>query len=347
MSSASTSSAYVLAELEAREYQQKHDYAKAARLAAKAGNIALDHDDPEAWWTMSYLQAECLRDSGSVLESAELAATLVDHPVAQEHDVLRVRALVLLAIAQQGTGQLDAALLSAQAAVKALAPHTDAVDLTIHALQVLIAVYAEGGMMKDAWRECQTLAGLITDVIDESTAGKAYWVIGNVAFLNHQTDDGRTYHDLAARNFSPTTDLDLWAKFNKASAAMRLAAGIVDSGTLRCIERAELATEIIGGSPEDHLLLAIARAHWHYLTGDHPTAIALLEPVCARASDMAAQSAAESFDLLGRSLQASGRPTEALEHLRAAAAYFAEAGATERVVAVEDFISNHFGTSYP
>ena len=48
---------------------------------------------------------------------------------------------------------------------------------------------------------------------------------------------------------------------------MRLAADVADADTLRCIERAELATDVIGGSPNDYLLMRLNRGHWNFLAG--------------------------------------------------------------------------------
>lgn len=342
MPSSSPSTSFVLAELRAREYRRNHEWEKAAVLASKAAEIALGEGDPVSWWNMTYLQGECLRDHGDFAGCAVVASTLTSHPVTAGFPVRHGQALILLAVALQGTGQLDGAIEAAVAAAKAVSHEVDLVDLRVQAQHALIAAWAESGRLEEAWQECRVLSRLISDVVDDQAAGKAYWGIGNVAFLRNQVEDGQHYHELAVQLFSPTKDLDLWAKFNKASAAMRLGAGIADAGTLRCIERAELATEIVGGSPEDHLLLATARAHWSYLTGDHDAAIGLLEPVCEQASAIAAQSAAEASYLLGRSLHAVGRTTEASARLHEAADYFIRAGAPERTAVVQEYIDEHF-----
>ena len=49
-------------------------------------------------------------------------------------------------------------------------------------------------------------------------AGEVAWVIGNVAFMRHDYAEGVKYHERAARLLSPPNDIDLWARFNKASA---------------------------------------------------------------------------------------------------------------------------------
>ncbi|MFP3481333.1 hypothetical protein SB780_41470, partial [Burkholderia sp. SIMBA_057] len=72
---------------------------------------------------------------------------------------------------------------------------------------------------------------------------------------------------------SPANDIELWARFNKASAAVRLSSGIVEPETLSAIERAELALSIVGGNKTDQLEVAFIRARWLYLNGDIPAAV--------------------------------------------------------------------------
>ncbi|MDQ6739392.1 MAG: hypothetical protein M3021_03215, partial [Actinomycetota bacterium] len=268
MPSPAMSASYVLAALRAREHWLNHDYGPGAEMAARAAEVALADGDSAAWWNMTFLQSECLRDQGEFRDCAVRARALSEHELAAGFPQLRTRALTLLAIALQGAGRLDDAIEAAARAAAAAPRDEDAVDLRIQAQRALIAAWAESGRLEDAWRECRVLGSLITAAVEEQTAGKAYWVMGNVAFLRNEVEDGQRYHELAGERLSPGKDLDLWAKFNKASAAMRLGARIADARTLRCIERAELATEVVGGNQEDRLLLALARAHWNYLTGD-------------------------------------------------------------------------------
>ena len=153
------------------------------------------------------------------------------------------------------------------------------VNLHIHAQQALIAALAESGRHEEAWQERLDLESLLTDHVDEDTAGKAYWVIGNVAFLSNRVNEGGHYHDLAAGRLSPSQDVDLGHGSIGALAEMRLQAKLGDAATLRCIERAELATDVVGGSERDILEMSLVRAHWYYLTGDMDTAISHLTPL--------------------------------------------------------------------
>ena len=52
-------------------------------------------------------------------------------------------------------------------------------------------------------------------------------MIGNVAFMRADYEEGVKRHERAAKLLSPANDIELWARFNKASAAVRLSGGIV------------------------------------------------------------------------------------------------------------------------
>ncbi len=208
-----------------------------------------------------------------------MAAALVAGPFGAPTAQAKAKAHILLAMARQRAGLLEQAADSARTAADLTAEDAD-IEINVKARHALIAALADCGMLDEAWNESAILANIVSDEVDEQLAGKAYWVIGNVAFLCNNVEEGLRYHELAAATFSPARNLDVWAKFNKASAAMRLAADVADADTLRCIERAELATDVIGGSPNDYHLLKLNRAHWTFLAGDAPTAIGLLEELC-------------------------------------------------------------------
>lgn len=338
-----TSSSYLLAELRARQLRWEHAYFEATREAAKAAELADASGDRRSWWNMTYLRAQCLCDDGVFDEAAGVAAQLIDDDIAISEPALQAEALNLSAAALQGSGRLDSAAEKVAAAARML--DSDDIDMTLSVRTAcnLIAIYAERGEIDAAWRASEELIKeMDTELPDEQLAAKAYWAIGNVAFLRDDIEGGLEYHERAFTHFSPSKDLEMWGKFNKGSAAMRLAAGIADSATLRCIERAELSAEIVGGSTEDHLLLAITRAHWNYLAGEYEAAIAVLEPVCELSSSIASQNAAEAFYLCGRALFRAGRRSEAIESLDRAVAAFDQADAHDRKTTVEEFIRENF-----
>lgn len=332
-------SPFVIAELAARESWKRRDYSAGFNQAGEAAEMARDAGDDLSWWKMVLLQAECLRDQGSVEECVEFARLLAEHPVAASSADLGARANVLLAVSLQGVGRLPEAVQAA-AAARLVAGDFENVYLHIQAQQALIAALAESGRLEEAWRECLDLESLLTDHVDEDTAGKAYWVIGNVAFLSNRVNEGSQYHDLAAGQLSPSKDVDLWARFNRASAEMRLHAQLGNAATLRCIERAELATEVVGGSERDMLEMALVRAHWYYLTGDMDSAVNLLEPLRSKFSVLATQTAAEASFVLGKALMAQGLNAEALQIMEEAATLFDTAAAPDRSATVRTFVAS-------
>jgi hypothetical protein len=156
--------------------------------------------------------------------------------------------------------------------------------------------------------------------------------------MRHDYAEGIRHHERAATLLSPANDIELWARFNKASAAVRLSSGIVEPETLAAIERAELALSIVGGNKTDQLEVAFIRARWHYLTGDILAAVAKLRQIHADRKVLARHTAGEVSLLLGKSLKAAGEPAEALVHLEEAQHDFSAAGANDRVQQAMDTI---------
>lgn len=333
----SVSPAYVAAELEARGHRDNHDFSEAAASASVAAAIARGDGDPESWWTMTFLQSESLLAAGQFEDCADVAHTLIDESGCVTPQI-EAEVHILLAKARQGSGLLENAAEEARAASDLMKDEAD-VELRVKALQALIAALADSGKLEEAWTECLTMEDAISAEVDDQLLGKAYWVIGNVAFLCNKVEVGLDYHERAAATFSPARNLDVWAKFNKASAAMRLAADIADADTLRCIERAELATDVIGGSEEDYILIRLNRGHWSYLAGDPTTAIELLEGVSADAIKTVPQIMGEARLLLGRAYAAVGNPAKARENLMMAADDFETAGAQQRADLARAFLA--------
>lgn len=334
----SASPSYAAAELRAYEHRTNHDFVRAAGSAHDAAEIARGEGDMDAWWNMTFLEAENLLDAEEFENCAALASELArgQHTTTDQH--AKARTYILVAKAWQGAGLLEQAAEAAKAAVE-LVPEDD-VETNVKARQALIAALADLGKVDEAWAECLDLAEVVSTEVDDQLIGKVYWVIGNVAFLCNKVQEGLNYHELAAATFSPARNLDIWAKFNKASAAMRLAADVADADTLRCIERAELATDVIGGSANDYLLLNLNRGHWNYLAGDSQTAIELLEGVCADADATLPQILGEARLLLGRALATAGNREAARENLLKAAVHFEAAGAQQRADQAREYLAN-------
>ncbi|KQN94732.1 hypothetical protein [Arthrobacter sp. Leaf69] len=333
----SVSPQYVAAELLAREQWANHDFGNAASNARSAAEIAMTDGDPEAWWNMTFFQAECLLASGEFEQCALIAAQLVSAPLVGGGQ-LQARVRIMLSKAWQGAGLLERAADEAREAAELVTDEAD-IEINVTARLALVAALGESGKMDEAWAESLILADVISAEVDDQLLGKAYWAIGNAAFLSGRVDDGLLYHDLAASTFSPARNLHVWAKFNSASAAMRLAAEVADASTLRCIERAELATDVIGGSEEGVLLQKLNRGHWNYLAGDWAGAVELLGEICCDAEGLPPQTLGEACLLLGRANAAMGDLEAAQENLQKAADQFEAAGAPQRADQAREYLA--------
>jgi hypothetical protein len=336
MPSNSVTTLYATAELQAHEHRSNHAFVDAANSAHDAAEIARNAGDAESWWNMTFFQAENLLDAEDFDECAALASRLANRPRVTTERLARAQAYVLLAKARQGTGLLEQAADAARAAMELVPDEQDA-ETSVRARQALIAALADSGRLEEAWTESLAMGEHLSAEADGQLLGKGYWVIGNVAFLCNKVQEGLRYHELAAVTLSPARNLDIWAKFNKASAAMRLAADVADADTLRCIERAELATDIIGGSVSDFLLLRLNRGHWNFLAGEVEVAIDLLQGICAEEDNTGPQILGEACLLLGRAHAAGGNGCAAREHLLEAAEHFEAAGAQQRAVQAREF----------
>lgn len=329
--------------LRAREAWRQRDYRAARLLASTAAELAEQVEDHNAWWKMTFLQAECLRDEGLLKEALQSAGSLGTHGLTLKSEALKARVYTLTALCQQGLGQLEQAVENADLAVKSAAADLDVPELQIEAHHALIAALAESDRLDEAWSTCLDLSTYITPAIHTQTAGKAYWVIGNVAFMRHQVNDGARFHHLAGEHLSPNNDLELWAHFNRASAALRLTAGVVDAETLECIERAEVASSIVGGTERDQLQLSLTRAHWLFLTGQVNAAVERLRPICADGSALSRQTEGEANLLLAQALSARGEELEALAHFETSEQCFDDAGAPDRAAHVRNIVAKISG----
>ncbi|GAB4098241.1 helix-turn-helix transcriptional regulator [Sinomonas halotolerans] len=329
---------YVLAGLYARQAWDLRDYAQAATHAATAAQFALDGKNNSAWWNMTYMQAECLMKQGELAECQRIVQHLLEHPIVAESKGLAVRARQMLAAVCHGLGQLSTAIEHAREAVRLGSELPDGSTIYVGALRALIGALAESGRLEEAWEHCLVLGTLVDGEAMGQLAGEVEWVIGNVAFMRADYEEGVRHHERAAHLLSPANDIELWARFNKASAAVRLSGGIIEPSTLAAIERAELALSIVGGSRTEELEVSFIRARWLYLNGDIAQAIELLRTIHAEKSVLGRHTAGEVALLLGRALKAMGEPEEALEMLKDAREQFSYAGASDKVQQTMDAI---------
>lgn len=320
----------LLLELRARDAWNQRDYVSAQSLAEELAAAAQKDDDDLGWWNATFLVSESLRKQGLVQESREIAELLAQHQLTVRSKALGARVSILLSLALQGSGDLALAVAAAREAVADAADNIDDVSVEVGARNALIAALADSDQIGPAWQECLALDELLRSEPSSQTTGLGYWAIGNVAFLLKHISEGVAYHQLAAKNLSPTNDLDLWARFNRASASLRLTAGVIEPETLECIERAELASSIVGGTERDRLELKLTRAQWLVLTGQFEAAVEQLTEIILHKRLLASHVAAQAHFLLGQARSARGSDTDAIANLELSEKLFLQSGAEDR-----------------
>ncbi|MHA7207567.1 hypothetical protein [Arthrobacter sp. MDT1-65] len=328
----------LLLELRARDAWDQRDYVAGQHLAEELAAAARDAGDELGWWNATFLISECLRKQGLVHEARGVADVLAEHHLTAQSKALGARVSTLLSLALQGTGELAPAVAAARQAVVDASGNVDDVKVEVGARNALIAALADSDQLELAWQECLALDALLRPEPSSQTTGMAFWAIGNVAFLLGHIPEGVSYHGLAAKNLSPSNDLDLWARFNRASAALRLKAGVVAPETLECIERAELASSIVGGTERDRLELKLTRGQWLVLTGQYDAAIEQLKGVIGQKQLLATHTAADAHFLLGQALSARGDTTRADANFRVSEGLFLQSGAKDRASAARALV---------
>ncbi|GAA1921998.1 hypothetical protein GCM10009688_28780 [Arthrobacter gandavensis] len=325
-----TTDDFILHEYKARQLWEQREYSAVINHTKAAAEKAGSRGDDAGWWRMMYLLAKCQRQLGDISDLVETAESLSEHPLTSRDPELAAKANALRSAGLRALGQLPEALEVAREATLEFPETGYGSKGKLEAQQVLVAVLAESGHLDDAWREAENLCRLIDANTEPDRAGRAYWSIGNVAFLLGRSKDATEYHDKAATCFSPSRDLNLWAIFNKASAFMRLNANLVEPATLQCIERAEMAMSISGGTPQDELDIDVIRAHWCFLTGSLPEAKLKMSGIMERAEAMAPLSEGDARILYARILAAAGETEAAREQATTGMELFENVGAVMR-----------------
>lgn len=328
----------MISEYKARKSWERREYQEALGEAAKAAGQASTNGDREAYWRMSLLVAECQQELGLIKDFAASAKLLAEEGLITNDPAMQARAMAIHARALQYLGNIGESLSVAQEAAAIHVPgggeHIGRLD-THHAL---IASLAETGQLEDAWDVAQSMLNLIAPDIDDQTAGQAYWAIGNVAFMMELNEEGRRYHDLASMKLAPSNDVNLWALFNKASAIVRIEANQLDSSTLECIERAELAISVTGGSPADELEVILVRAHWLVLTGEAEESLRTTERILTERELLPEILAAETEHVYALALLELGRLTDALYSAEHSEETFLALGATRKAEKTRELI---------
>ncbi|MDJ0317825.1 helix-turn-helix domain-containing protein [Arthrobacter antibioticus] len=330
-------SEYLRLSLSARQSWDTRDYVGAANSAQYAANLARASKDPITWWDMTFLAANSLRQNGDYSGACEVLQSLLGHSLTRENDALSLRAHQVMAAAMLDAGSLQDSIIHATQAVEiGSGDSAEEFSAYLMALQTLVGALAESGRLDEAWTHTLTLAEAVNEETSAQIAGEIHWVIGNVAFIRQDTRAGLKHHAKASHLLSPSVDLSRWAQFNKATAWVRLTAGVVEPATLQAIERSELAHSIVGATTAENLEILLLRARWNYLNGDFPQALELLGLIEAQKTELAPHIAGDSALVLGNVLQASGRLQDALGAYRDAQDRYVRAGALDRAAVARD-----------
>lgn len=330
----------MLNEYRARLHWDRREYKDALENATEAANKALVKEDITGYWRMTFLLAECQMELGLIQEFAASAKELSENAAVQGDQALAARAKALYARALETLGHIGEALVVAkEAAAIDLNEPADAVD-EIEMLHGLVAALAESDKGGEAWTHALRMAELAGQQDDQLIAGKAYWAVGTVAFLNGDGDNGVLYHKLAADNLAPDNDVNTWAFFNRASAVARLSAGILDHETLECIERAELANSVAGGSPILELEISTVRAHWMVLTGSPAEAAVKIQQILDQRELLPEHTLAEVEYVAALALHELERNDEALDAAVHAEKVFIGHGSRRRALAARNLIDS-------
>ncbi len=315
----------------ARQSWDIRDYAGAVASAQAAASLAREANATITWWNMTFLTAHAMLREGNNTDAVTTLETLLANQLTQGSDALALRAHQVMAAAMLALGKLPEAITHATMAVEiGSGDSPEEFSAYLLALQSLIGALTEAGRLDDAWAHATVLAESIPSDTPPQVAGEIHWVIGNVAFIRNDTRTGLEHHGKAARLLSPTADLSRWAQFNKATAWVRLKAGIVEPETLQAIERSELAHSVVGTTPAESLEVALLRARWNLLNGDTEKALALVSDVEAQIDELPPHIAGDSVLLLGDTLRACGRLDGARDAYVRARERYTEAGAFDR-----------------
>ncbi|MBO0896479.1 hypothetical protein [Arthrobacter sunyaminii] len=330
----------MLNEYRARLHWDRREYKAALGHATAAADEALIKEDITGYWRMTLLLAECQMELGLIQEFAASTKKLSESSALQGDQAMVARAKALYSRALESLGHIGESLVVAQeAAAIELDEPSDTVD-EIEMLHGLVAALAESDKVSEAWPYALRLAALAGQQDDQHIAGKAYWAVGNVAFLNGDAENGIRFHKLAAENLAPDNDVNTWAFFNKGSAQVRLSAGIADQETLECIERAELANSVIGGSPLMELELSTARAHWLVCNNGAEEAAASVQQILDQRELLPEHEIAEVEYVAALALHDLGRNDEALAAAVHSEKVFIARGAHRRALEARSVIDS-------
>ncbi|GAA3672054.1 hypothetical protein GCM10023081_08020 [Arthrobacter ginkgonis] len=304
-----------------RRAQREGDPDAVIRAARQGAETAREANNAALEWQFDQALADALHALDSYPEMLEVAQRMTTSTASAADGALRAKSLVLESIALRCQGRFVPASDRARQALELLDSASKQAETRAQAFQSLIAALVESGRIQEAWDQQADLALLLSSGFDGQTAGKGFWTLGNLAFLVGEIDRGLDYHARASSLLSPANDIQLWARFNRASADLQLQAGVAIEQTRDCIDRAVLAHEVMSPTEMDRVALAVTRARWGLAVNDLAEADEVLGTELAEVSDPAAAYMVPAYRVWGAVLEGLDDP--------AAARKFAEADRLE------------------
>ncbi len=316
--------------LETDEAIRFGEYDRAVKLTQAAARLAGDSGRVDVWWSSTHQLGQAYLRLEKYEEAEATAIQLGRHELATDSATLRAEAATLASKAARAAGRLDAAGSHAERAVEAAELLPPGASQLTGALISQLAALVERGLVEQVGPVVARLERARVDLPSPQTAGLAAWALGNYRFMVGDIGAGLAEHAQAARALRPESDLLTWARFSKASAAWRVAAGVTE-GVDALIEAAEQALALVGGN-DDRAELAVTKAAMHNLRGESEAASALMDQLLGCAASMVPNTKAEAYEVRAQAHHRAGRIEQAVVDIECAAMAFEGAGATERAL---------------
>ncbi len=303
------------------------DGAESLLLDAAAEAAAIN--DEAFWWTATRDLVDLYTAQQQFDAAHEALASLGQSPATQQSDWLAVDVATALSENLRARGRLAESVDAAITAVNVSTQLTDRTGERARALMALLAAQAERGDQAGARHAAEQLQQIVERVTPPRLRGAVHWALGNEAFLRGDAAAAREQHDLAFAVLTPRLDLRLWARLCRASAAMRLTAGIATEVVADLLARARTALELIG-TERDLYELAITEGQQALQAGSPQRALELVAPVVDKQPNVASHDLALAHLVQARALRQLGETEAAAGAYRQAAEVFDAAGAYQR-----------------
>ncbi len=283
------------------------------------------------WWSARRVLAESLLAQGSYDQCVEVTDKILASGFTESSATLKAIILVTRSRALRARGDLVEAQVAGESAVRCVSAAECAPDdVKVAALNVEIAANAELGNHEAMSQGAESLRSLKATLGPGHIRGIAAWTLGNVEFGRGQVLRGITEHDEASMLLRPEADLRAWARFNKATATMRITAGVFD-GLDQFIENATHGLSIVGNAG-DRAELDLLHAE-RLLIDDPQAALRRLSSVVAD-HELPPQTRADVELARARAFERLLRHHEQFQSLVRAAECLTEAGAAGRATDV-------------